>query len=197
MAITLIAPALPTSNGETIIQSNQFVVTGHFKKLEFKDVVLRVRPLGVHLFKGLPTEMPRNGITPWTFYERSNMASGSESLATIVGIRVEPVTHTLRPSNTVANVVSRNLSLQQWNITATSWTPVRLTGTDGQIYTDVSIQSASVTVFMDPELGTYTLPTNGYQLPYEVLALLLKPVAAGAPDTSQLFKIISGRNPVE
>lgn len=196
MATTLTLPGLPTSNSETIIQANNFDSGANFAAVDWETLIPRIVARGEHLFQGFPKKKPQSNGVSWTFFERSNMSSGNEGVATVVGIRVERLIHTQAPRNVVASVSRVNLSVAQWQVTVFTWATVVITTTDGQIYHDVMRSCAETSAFVDPETGAYVLPTNGYQMLYEAANFLLTPVAAGAPTSAPIFKAINGRLPL-
>lgn len=193
MTVVIALPALPSSNGASIIQTSNFALSSVYAEITYAAALARVKNMGQHLFSGFPGKDPGPS---YHWYERSNMSSGSENLATIVATRSSAVNRVVPPLNTVASTVSRNVTLKSFIVEVLHWTPVRVTMTDGQIYHDVEYHSASATAYIDPETQIYAMPTNGYQALYEAVGFMLKPVAGTTPDYSNLYKAANGRNPL-
>jgi hypothetical protein len=194
VAISLVLPGLPTGNGASVIQTSNFVISAVYKEIDYDAALARVKTLGQALFFSFPGKDP-GPLFHW--YERTNMVNGTESLATLIKARGTMVNKTLSPANTVAGATKTNVAFKSFVGEAHAWHPVRLTTTDGQMYYDVAYHASYGTVFLDPELQTYVLPTSGYQAKYEIDNFLFKPVAATTPDSTPIFRLVNGRNPVE
>lgn len=190
---TITYPSLPSTNGATIIQTSNFVLANVYEQITYEDAMSRAKSFGLSAFHKFPGKDPGPS---YRWFVRNNLPAGGENLATIICIRGVAIIKTASPVNNIANVTRTNLSLKSWVGEVTSWSPVKYVAADGQIYHDVAYHRADGTVYLDNDTQYFALPTNGYQMHYEVMNFFLKPVAANVPDVGPSYKLITGRNPL-
>lgn len=185
--------ALPTSNGGTVIQSNTLnIPAGQYKPIEYAELK-NILGDTISSYLGMPQQ--KAGAN-WTFYNRSNMVTGSIANRTIIGIN-RVTTSQGRKSSVAAATDLPAVRLTKHTFYEHTWHVTTMTVPTGQVILDRKYSGHTVQLDEDPATGDYILPTDGYQAFYEGMRAFLKPVAAGAPDWAPLFALGVGNNPFD
>jgi hypothetical protein len=174
-----------------VIQANSILIqVNDYQILDRTDLKRRLNGER-HLFYNMPGD---KDLDNWSFYTRADMTGPEASQKPILAVRHTPRVIQRQSINTDTKKPV-TYEVKSWQTTFRLWHYVIATWSDGMSYGDISYSAAEGTMFINPEDRSLMLPTNGYQTPYEALALLMKPVAAGAPLLTPWQTSIGGGNP--
>lgn len=194
MTTTIDYPGNPVDNGATVIQANALtLVAGDYDDYTWEAAQRWVSQIGKDYFDHFPTDKTPN--PNWIFYIRSDMIGSQSGQKTLIGVELVTKKANRSALNTTT-MVSASFPTQRILVRVLFWHVNVITLTNGTTFSDVSLSGVMQTVHRDPEGMSWLLETDSWQMLQEAAGFCWKPVAASAPSSDPLMKIISGEHPL-